>query len=274
MLRDVSFDGAAWPGGRHRRPERSGQEHAAEDAHGNHAAHRGPPRGCAGRIAAILELGMGFHAEFTGRQNVRHGGRMMGSRAQLEAAMPAIESSPRSAILRRAGAHLLERHEDARGLQRGDRLPPDILIVDEALSVGDAYFQHKSFERIRAVPARGHHAPDRVARQAAGADAVQPGDPAADAAAWRSRASPAGDGLLQRADRRAREHAGLETRAHESRGAVQTVSGTGEAHDRLGDAARTRAARTTDAAKVGEEVVMSVRFRAHVDLPSLVVGRA
>jgi lipopolysaccharide transport system ATP-binding protein len=110
-----------------------------------------------GRIAAILELGMGFNPEFTGRQNVVHAAGLMGFvRKQIEQAMPEIE----------AFAEIGEYFDQplrtySSGMQMrvafavATAFRPEILIVDEALSVGDAYFQHKSFDRIRQFKEQG-----------------------------------------------------------------------------------------------------------------------
>lgn len=103
-----------------------------------------------GRIAAILELGMGFNPELTGQQNVRHAAALMGfSATDIEEAMPAIE----------AFADIGEYFDQpVRTYSSGMQVRvafavattwrPDILIVDEALSVGDAYFQYKCYNRI------------------------------------------------------------------------------------------------------------------------------
>jgi lipopolysaccharide transport system ATP-binding protein len=111
----------------------------------------------AGRVGAILELGMGFNPESTGRQNAAHAAGLMGlSQAQIEAAMPEIE----------AFAELGEYFDTtlrtySSGMQMrlafsvSTAIKPDLLIIDEALSVGDAYFQHKSFDRIRQFKAQG-----------------------------------------------------------------------------------------------------------------------
>jgi len=104
-----------------------------------------------GRVAALLELGMGFHADFTGRQNAFMAGQLQGlSSAEIEALMPAIEA------FAEIGEYM---DQPVRTYSSGMQMRlafsvatasrPDVLIVDEALSVGDAYFQHKSFERIR-----------------------------------------------------------------------------------------------------------------------------
>jgi lipopolysaccharide transport system ATP-binding protein len=110
-----------------------------------------------GRIAAILELGMGFNPELTGRQNVFHAAGLMGfTTAQIEGAMPDIE----------AFAEIGEYFDEtvrtySSGMQMrvafavATAFRPEILIVDEALSVGDSYFQHKSFERIREFQEQG-----------------------------------------------------------------------------------------------------------------------
>ena len=104
-----------------------------------------------GRIAAILELGMGFNPELTGRQNVFHAAGLMGFGAeQIQQAMPDIE----------AFAEIGEYFDEpvrtySSGMQMrvafavATAYRPEILIIDEALSVGDSYFQHKSFSRIR-----------------------------------------------------------------------------------------------------------------------------
>lgn len=104
-----------------------------------------------GRVAAILELGMGFSPDMTGRQNVFHSAGLMGfSREQVAKAMPAIE----------AFAEIGEYFDEpvrtySSGMQMrvafsaATAFRPDLLIVDEALSVGDTYFVHKCFQRIR-----------------------------------------------------------------------------------------------------------------------------
>ena len=78
-----------------------------------------------GRMAALLELGMGFHGEFTGRQNVMLSGQLLGiERHELEALMPAIEEFAEIGdVLRRTPAHVFERHGDAARVQPGHRAP-------------------------------------------------------------------------------------------------------------------------------------------------------
>ncbi|MFD2293064.1 ABC transporter ATP-binding protein [Massilia sp. GCM10020059] len=104
-----------------------------------------------GRIAALLELGMGFHPDVTGRNNIVMAGQLMGlTMDEIAALMPEII----------AFAEIGE-HIDApvrvysSGMQMrlafsvATCVRPDILIVDEALAVGDVFFQQKCFERIR-----------------------------------------------------------------------------------------------------------------------------
>jgi lipopolysaccharide transport system ATP-binding protein len=110
-----------------------------------------------GRVAALLELGMGFHPEFTGRQNVRMAGQLLGyKRDELENLFPAIES------FAEIGAYIdkpIRTYSSGMQVRLAFSLAtasrPDVLIVDEALSVGDAYFQHKSFDRIRRFREKG-----------------------------------------------------------------------------------------------------------------------
>lgn len=104
-----------------------------------------------GRLSAILELGLGFNPEFTGRENVMSSGGMLGySEADLKQLMPEIEAFAEigehfDAPVRTYSSGMQARLSFA--LATASR--PEILIVDEVLSVGDAYFQHKSFARIR-----------------------------------------------------------------------------------------------------------------------------
>ncbi len=104
-----------------------------------------------GRIAALLELGMGFHPEFTGRQNVMLAGRMQGlERDQLLELMPAIEAFAEigeyfDQPVRTYSSGMFVRL----AFSVATAVRPEVLIVDEALAVGDVYFQHKSFARIR-----------------------------------------------------------------------------------------------------------------------------
>lgn len=110
-----------------------------------------------GRVSAILELGLGFNPEFTGRANIYQAGGLMGfSHEQLSELMPEIE----------AFAELDEYFEQplrvySSGMQArlafslATAVRPDVLIVDEVLSVGDSYFQHKSFDKIRQFKEQG-----------------------------------------------------------------------------------------------------------------------
>jgi len=110
-----------------------------------------------GRIAAILELGLGFHPDLTGFQNVAIGGQLLGlADAEIRALLPKIEE------FAEIGAYMGEPLRTySTGMQVrlafsvATALRPDVLIVDEALSVGDAYFQFKSFDRIRQFRAAG-----------------------------------------------------------------------------------------------------------------------
>lgn len=110
-----------------------------------------------GRISAILELGLGFDPELTGRQNVLHSAGLMGfNAADIQRMLPDIE----------AFAEIGEYFDEpvrtySSGMQMrvafsvATMTRPEILIVDEALSVGDSYFQHKSFNRIREFQEQG-----------------------------------------------------------------------------------------------------------------------
>jgi len=110
-----------------------------------------------GRVAALLELGMGFHPEFTGRQNVVLSARMQGlSPDEIEAQMPHIESFAEIGDYFDQPVRIYSSGMFVRlAFSAVTALRPEILIVDEALAVGDAYFQHKSFARIRSFREQG-----------------------------------------------------------------------------------------------------------------------
>ncbi len=104
-----------------------------------------------GQVSALLELGIGFHPEFTGRQNVMMAGLLLGlSRPEILALMPQIEEFAEIGAYIDSPVRVYSSGMQMRlAFSVATARRPDILIVDEALSVGDAYFQHKSFERIR-----------------------------------------------------------------------------------------------------------------------------
>lgn len=110
-----------------------------------------------GRVAALLELGSGFNPEFTGRENVYLNAALLGfSREEVDQKFDAI------AAFADIGDHLdqpvktyssgmLVRLAFAVQVQ----VEPDILIVDEALAVGDALFQKRCFQRIEKLVSGG-----------------------------------------------------------------------------------------------------------------------
>ncbi len=104
-----------------------------------------------GNIAAILELGMGFNPEFTGRRNAYHAAGLLGlSRSESMGVLPGIcEFSELGAYFDRPVRTYSSGMQMRLAFAVATARRPDILIVDEALSVGDAYFQHKCMQRIR-----------------------------------------------------------------------------------------------------------------------------
>lgn len=104
-----------------------------------------------GTVSALLELGLGFHPNFTGRQNVYMSGQLLGySEAEITECMRQIEDFAEIGDAIDAPVRTYSSGMQVRlAFSVATMKRPDILIVDEALSVGDSYFQHKSFSRIK-----------------------------------------------------------------------------------------------------------------------------
>jgi lipopolysaccharide transport system ATP-binding protein len=106
-----------------------------------------------GRVSALLELGAGFNPELRGHENIRQFCELHRmSKDEIDAAVPDII---RFSELRDAIDHPVKTYSSGMGVRLGFAcavyVKPDILIVDEALSVGDAYFQNKCLHKIRAM---------------------------------------------------------------------------------------------------------------------------
>ncbi|HEY9853004.1 MAG TPA: ABC transporter ATP-binding protein [Leptolyngbyaceae cyanobacterium] len=110
-----------------------------------------------GRIAALLELGSGFNPEFTGRQNVFFNGRLMGlSQQEIEGKFDEIAAfADIGDFLDRPVKTYSSGMFVRLAFAVSTSVEPDILIVDEALSVGDDAFQRKCFARIENIRAKG-----------------------------------------------------------------------------------------------------------------------
>jgi len=110
-----------------------------------------------GKIAAILELGMGFHPDLTGRQNAYHAAGLMGyTHEQIVSVIEDIESFAEIGEYFGQPVRLYSSGMQVRvAFAVATAFRPEVLIIDEALSVGDAYFQHKSFDRIRQLQKEG-----------------------------------------------------------------------------------------------------------------------
>lgn len=108
-----------------------------------------------GRIAALLELGAGFNPEFSGRENVFLNGEILGlSRADIAKAMPSIEAFAEiGEFMERPVKEYSSGMYVRLAFSTAIHVDPEILIVDEALAVGDAVFANRcvrKFEELRA----------------------------------------------------------------------------------------------------------------------------
>ena len=123
-----------------------------------------------GRVAALLELGAGFNTEFTGRENVYLNATILGmSQSEINEHFQAIEAFAGlgdfiNQPVKFYSSGMFVRLAFATAIHSD----PDILIVDEALAVGDEAFQRKCFARIEKIQASGatvlfvSHAPSSV----------------------------------------------------------------------------------------------------------------
>lgn len=104
-----------------------------------------------GKVASILELGSGFHPEFTGRQNVVLNAAMLGlTPEELRRKMPDIVGfSELGEFIDQPVKTYSTGMAMRLGFSIATQVEPDVLIIDEALSVGDGYFQKKCMDRLR-----------------------------------------------------------------------------------------------------------------------------
>jgi lipopolysaccharide transport system ATP-binding protein len=224
-----------------------------------------------GRIAAILELGMGFNPDLTGRQNVSHAAGLMGfSAEQIQQAMPDIE----------AFAEIGEYFDEpmrtySSGMQMraafsvATAYRPEILIVDEALSVGDAYFQHKCASRIREFQEQGTTlllvSHDRSAIQGL-----------CDRALMLENGTVIKDGNPEEvfnfynAIIAEKENSTVEVKKLKN-GKMQTISGTGEAQIES-IALLNEQAEPVEFVNVGEEVRLQIKMKINQAIPDLTLG--
>ena len=224
-----------------------------------------------GRVAALLELGMGFHPDFTGRQNVYMAGQLLGMTiAEITGLMPEIEAFAEIGDYIDQPVRVYSSGMQMRvAFSVATARRPDVLIVDEALSVGDAYFQHKSFDRIRAFRKLGttllivshdkqaiQSICDRAILLNAGKISMQ-GEPEA---------------VMDYYNAMLAEKENLTIRQEQSAdGKMQTISGSGEAtveNIALLDAKGEK----VEVVNVGQPLRLTVVVRVSVDISELVLG--
>ncbi|MCG8669311.1 MAG: ABC transporter ATP-binding protein [Pseudomonadales bacterium] len=224
-----------------------------------------------GHIAALLELGMGFHPEFTGRQNVFMAGQLLGLHpSEIAQLMPVIEDF---AEIGEAIDQPVRTYSSGMQMRLAFSVAtakrPDLLIIDEALSVGDAYFQHKSFDRIRQFKKLGSTliivSHDRTAIQSICDRAIlldkgkmiMEGEP--------EKVMDYYNALMSERESMVIKQIQLDS------GQVQTISGTGEASIESIELLNSED-KVTDVIKVGEKTTIQVKAKINQAIPQLVLG--
>ena len=111
----------------------------------------------AGRVSALLELGAGFNPDFTGRQNVFLNGAILGlDRHETERRLPQIEAFAEIGAFIDQPVRIYSSGMYLRlAFAVAVNVDPEILVVDEALAVGDEVFQRKCYSRINEMRRRG-----------------------------------------------------------------------------------------------------------------------
>jgi lipopolysaccharide transport system ATP-binding protein len=226
-----------------------------------------------GRVAAIIELGMGFNQDVSGRENAIHAAELMGhSRASIATKMEFIESF----------VELPEYFDKplrtySTGMQMrvafavATAFEPDLLIVDEALAVGDTYFQHKCFRRIKELQQNGTSllvvSHDKGAIQALCDRAIllenglilRDGSP---------------ESVFDYYNALISSKEAIVEQQELANGRDATISGSGEATIEKVRMLKKDSMVEADTFEVGEEIVIEVVVRVNKDIESLVMGYA
>ena len=224
-----------------------------------------------GRVSAILELGMGFNPELSGRQNVYLASGLQGySKKEIDAVIDQVEEFTELGEYFDKPTRVYSSGMQARlAFSVATMYRPELLIVDEVLSVGDAYFQHKSFDRIRKFRDLGTTilivSHDKAAVQSLcnrailleQGELVKKGDPESVMDYYNAIIAEKENSKVTVID--------------QQNGKKQTISGTGEACvERIG--LYNKNDELVECINVGESVELRIEVRINKSIPRLVLG--